>query len=102
MLPVAAPDGRMTARQMVLYCLALVSASLAPALLGAAGLLYITGALLLGLFFTLSAVRFWATRSVDCARSVLHSSLVYLPGLLLVLLADRAVGLFLLRSYTMT
>ena len=96
MLPVLDPDGATTSRQMVLYCLALVSASLAPALLGAAGLLYIAGALSLGLYFTLSAVRFWATRSVDCARSVLRASLVYLPGLLLVLLADRAVGLFLL------
>jgi heme O synthase-like polyprenyltransferase len=57
--------------------------------------LYITGALLLGLYFTLQAVRFQRARCVKHARRVLRASLVYLPGLLLVLLADRSLTLFL-------
>lgn len=98
MLSVHDDDGSMTARQMVLYCLALTSASLSPALLGAGGLLYVVGALLLGLYFTRSTLAFQADRSVALARRVLRASLLYLPGLLLALLLDRAVhALFLGR-----
>jgi len=91
MLPVMDPDGQMTARHMVLYCLALVAFSLAPALLGAGGLLYIAGALLLGAFFVRSTLRFRANHSIEQARSVLRASLLYLPGLLLVLVIDRTL-----------
>lgn len=91
MLPVLDPEGSTTARQMILYCLALVSTSLGPVLLGYAGLLYVVGALLLGVYFTLTAVRFHAHRSLGQARRVLRASLVYLPGLLVILLLDRSV-----------
>jgi heme o synthase len=93
MLPVIDPEGAATARQMVLYCLALVCASLGPILLGSGGLFYAGGALLLGLYFTARAAGFHAERSTRQARKVLRASLVYLPGLLLVLIADRAVNL---------
>src|SRR5439155_25142572 len=46
MLPVVEPDGRSTARQIVLYGLALIPVSLAPSLLGMTGRLYLAGALL--------------------------------------------------------
>jgi protoheme IX farnesyltransferase len=94
MLPAVDPDGRDTARQMVLYCLALMSASLAPALLGAAGLLYIVGALALGLFFLGFGLRFMAQPCHARAKSMLRSSLVYLPGLLFLLLLDRSITVF--------
>ena len=94
MLPVVDPDGAATARQMLLYCLALVCASLGPLLLGSGGWLYASGALALGLYFTARAAAFGARRSEGRARKVLRASLVYLPGLLLVLLADRTVNLF--------
>jgi protoheme IX farnesyltransferase len=91
MLPTVDRDGAMTARQMILYCLALVFTSLGPVLLGSAGLLYVAGALLLGAHFTSSAIRFRGHRSQERARRVLRASLVYLPGLLLALLADRSI-----------
>jgi protoheme IX farnesyltransferase len=91
MLPVVDPDGRMTARQMVAYTLALIPISLGPVLLDSAGPLYIGGALLLGLYFLWHALRFQASRSIEQARKVMRVSLVYLPGLLALLLLDRSV-----------
>jgi protoheme IX farnesyltransferase len=95
MLPTLDPDGAMTARQMMLYCLALVCASLGPALLGTVSGFYVAGALALGAYFTLAATRFSADRTAARARRVLRASLVYLPGLLLVLILDRSLNLIL-------
>ena len=47
MLPVIEPDGRSTARQAVIYALALLPVSLAPTLVGMAGPIYFAGALVL-------------------------------------------------------
>lgn len=91
MLPVADHGGAMTSRQMILYCLALVATSLGPVLLGSAGWLYVTGALLLGAYFARSTFRFGAAPSFERARKVLRASLVYLPGLLAALLLDRSI-----------
>jgi protoheme IX farnesyltransferase len=91
MLTVLDRDGRLTGRHMVSYCLALLPASLGPVLLGEAGLLYLGGSALLGLGFLASALKFQRLRSVRQARRVLRASLVYLPGLLALLLLDRAV-----------
>jgi protoheme IX farnesyltransferase len=91
MLPVVDPAGRMTARQMVAYTLALIPISLGPLLLASAGALYLGGALLLGLYFLWHALGFQASRSIEQARKVLRVSLVYLPGLLALLLLDRCV-----------
>ncbi len=91
MLPTVDPDGRLTARNMVTYCLALLPASMGPALLGEAGLVYLTGALALGLVFLASALGFRRRHSPRQARLVLWASLAYLPGLFALLLADRAL-----------
>jgi protoheme IX farnesyltransferase len=93
MLPVIESEGTVTARQMLLYCLALVCASLSPVLLGSAGLVYTIGAIVFGLHFTYSAARFFTDRSSPQARRVLRASLVYLPGLLVVLILDRSLNL---------
>jgi protoheme IX farnesyltransferase len=90
MLPVVDPTGRRTARQMVLYCLTLLPVSLAPVVLGDAGRIYLPGALLLGLVFLATTLRFWRTRSAVDARRVVRASLVYLPAVLALLLVDRA------------
>jgi protoheme IX farnesyltransferase len=89
MLSVYDPDGRITGRHMLLYCLALVPISLGPVLLYSAGPVYTLGALLLGMYFLTRAWQFSRARTVRAARRVLRASLVYLPGLLLVLLFDR-------------
>ena len=89
MLPVLEPDGRSTARQAVAYSAALVPASLAPAALGLAGMLYAIGALLLGVFFLALAVRFSVARTVPNARTLFFGSLLYLPALWALMIANR-------------
>jgi protoheme IX farnesyltransferase len=88
MLPVVDRGGGLTGRQMVGYCLALVPASLTPLVCGRAGLLYLTGALVLGVAFLLFALAFLRRPSLRHARGVLRASLVYLPLLLSLLLLD--------------
>jgi protoheme IX farnesyltransferase len=89
MLPAVDPLGRLTGRQMVLYCLALLSISLLPALRGSAGLLYFAGAGLLGLGFLAAAWGFMHAVSDARARRVLRASLFYLPALLTLLAIDQ-------------
>ncbi len=85
-LPAIEPDGASTARQSVLYTLALLVVSLVPTLLGMAGALYFFGALALGLAFLVSGVRF-ALRPESHARAsgLFRYSLLYLPVLCLLM-----------------
>jgi heme o synthase len=89
MLPVIEPDGRSTARQAVVYTAALLPLALAPTLAGMAGTVYFTGALLLTLAFLGMSVRFAATRSATDARLLFMASIVYLPLLWALMIADR-------------
>ncbi len=89
MLPVVEPDGRSTARQIVLYGLALIPVSLVPSILGMSGRIYLIGALLLGLYFLYSGVRVALERTVLRARNVLMVSVFYLPLIYGLMLLDR-------------
>jgi protoheme IX farnesyltransferase len=89
MLTVRDRHGLRTAQQMLLYGLTLVPVSLTPVLGGQAGPAYAGGALLLGAYFLRSILRFRRERSVPAARAVLRSSLIYLPALLMLLLASK-------------
>jgi protoheme IX farnesyltransferase len=89
MLPVVEPDCRSTARQIVLYGLALIPVSLAPAVLGMSGRIYLAGALALGLWFLYSGVRVAVDRTVLRARAVLVTSVLYLPLIYGLMLIDR-------------
>jgi protoheme IX farnesyltransferase len=89
MLPVVDEEGSFTARQMVLYALALVPASLMPVLLHAAGSAYFTAAMLLGLAFLSFAVSCATTRSRSDARKLFFASIIYLPLLLAALVMDK-------------
>jgi len=89
MLPVIEPDGRSTGRQSVLYAAALVPLSLAPKLMGLAGQVYFAGALALGVLFVALTVRFARTRSIGDARRVFFASIVYLPLIWALMIADK-------------
>lgn len=88
MLPVVDRQGTLTGRHMVIYCLALIPASLTPGVLGVAGPLYLGGALILGMGFLWSTLLFTQTHSQVQARKVLRASLLYLPALLALLILD--------------
>jgi len=88
-LPLMDPPGASTERQIVLTCLALVSVSLLPAVIGWTGPIYLLGALGLGLAFTGVGVEYAVAPSTRTARKVLLGSLLYLPLLLGLLAFDR-------------
>lgn len=89
MLPVVDPSGERTARQIMVYSVLLIPVSLVPRFLGMAGDLYFTGALLLSVMYLYAGVLVNRERSVFRARRVLLASIVYLPSLYCLLLADR-------------
>jgi protoheme IX farnesyltransferase len=89
MLPVVEPDCRSTARQMVLYGIALIPVSLLPVAFGMSGSIYLAGALGLGIWFLYSGVRVAIERSVTRARGVLMASVLYLPLIYGLMLFDR-------------
>ena len=89
-LPVEEPDGRSTALQMVNYAAALVPVSLLPTAIGIAGRIYFAGALVLGLAALALAIRFAQQHTPERARQLFYGSLIYLPVLWVLMLADRA------------
>jgi heme o synthase len=89
MLPVVEPDCKSTARQIVVFGLALIPVSLVPGFLGMSGRLYLLGALALGLYFLYSGVRVALDRTMVRARAVLLVSVIYLPLLYGLMLLDR-------------
>jgi protoheme IX farnesyltransferase len=90
MLPVVDPDCRSTARQIVLYGIALIPVSLVPAMLGMTGRIYLIGALILGLVYLYSGVRVAMERTLLRARAVLLTSVLYLPLIYGLMLLDRS------------
>jgi protoheme IX farnesyltransferase len=89
MLPVVQPSGEATARQIVLYSLALIPVSMAPSLLGMSGKIYFFGALALGLWYLYSGLRVAFDRTILRARAVLLVSVIYLPLIYGLMLLDR-------------
>ncbi|MHC4931432.1 MAG: heme o synthase [Planctomycetota bacterium] len=91
MLPILDRDGAATGRQAVLGSLALLPVSLLAVLWGLSGWAYLVGALLLGLLFLRRSIAFALDRSPAAARLLMRASLLYLPLLLVLMLADRIV-----------
>jgi protoheme IX farnesyltransferase len=89
MLPVVKPDGKATARRIVICSMLLIPASAAPAYLGMSGTVYLFGALALGLVFLYAGVRVAFERTRGRARQVLLASVLYLPALYGLMFLDR-------------
>jgi heme o synthase len=89
MLPVVEPDGKSTARRIMLYSIALIPISLMPKFLAMAGNIYLYGAIALGLVFLYYGMRIRTDRTRLQARRVLLASVVYLPLLFSLMLFDR-------------
>jgi protoheme IX farnesyltransferase len=89
MLPVVDADLSVTGRQIVLYAIALVPASIVPVTLGMAGMTYFVTAMLLGLAFLSFGISCATTGSRSDARKLFFSSILYLPLLLAGLMIDK-------------
>jgi heme o synthase len=84
------PDGNRTARQTVLYTIALLPVSLLPAVFHMTGWLYPAGALVLGGLFLAAGLSFFIDRARGRARRVFLASILYLPALLALLVIDKS------------
>jgi heme o synthase len=89
MLPVVDETGQRTARQIAIYALLLLPVSLLPTYLGMSGNLYLLGATLLSLTYLYYGCRTLFERTTYTARKVLMTSIVYLPLLYCLMVADR-------------
>jgi protoheme IX farnesyltransferase len=89
MLSVNDPEGGSTARQALLYALALLPVSMMPSAIGITGRVYLVGAVVLGAVFLVAAWRFARAPSHPSARKLLLASVLYLPAVLGVAVADH-------------
>lgn len=89
MLPLGGHAPRVVGILAAGYSLVLLPLSLAPSACGLAGRGYAAAAIVLGLGYVVAAMRFAACESVLTARSLLATSLVYLPVLLAALVWDN-------------
>ncbi len=89
MLPAVEPDGRITFRQIVMFSIMLLPASLAPFFFAQTGFVYLIGASILGLWFLWASVRTAMAKSNESARSLLMVSVIYLPLLFLLMVVDK-------------
>lgn len=88
-LPVEEPDGASTSRQTVTYAAVLIPVTLLPTVVGLAGGVYLAGALVLGVALLTLATAFARDRTAPRARRLFLASLLYLPVLWVLMLADR-------------
>lgn len=91
MLPSRPGTGGMAGRQSFLYCAALLPLPLLPILRGEASLFYAMTASAVGLVFLAACWRFSLVENRANARRVLFASLVHLPLVILLALADGAL-----------
>jgi len=86
LLVVIDKTGDMTSRQILVYCCALVPASLMPTLIGFTGYIYFIGALIVSLTFLITGITFFRERSVRAARRMFYFSLFVISLLFLLLI----------------
>lgn len=89
MLPLVDPSGRLTCLVSVLYSAALLPIGLAATVMGVAGWTYAAGSCALAAGMGVMAVRLFLHPTEGRARQLFVASLIYLPLLLTLLLADR-------------
>jgi len=96
MLPVVQPDGKSTARRILIYSLLLVPVSLSPTFLGMSGRAYLIGAALLDVALLYVGWRLIvlhaplsAPRSKQRARQLLQATVFYLPLLFVLMMLSR-------------
>jgi protoheme IX farnesyltransferase len=89
MLSVIDEKGVATAKQALLYSVALLPLTLAPTVWGVAGKFYFLGAAALGLGFIASSMSLAVHRSKVYAKRLFLVSIIYLPMLGLLMVWDR-------------
>lgn len=91
MLTVLKNSRNLTGRQMMIYSAALLVISLIPSAIGLAGSVYFIGAFVAGLMFLGINILMANTTTNVNARRALWASIVYLPVVLILMMADKIV-----------
>jgi protoheme IX farnesyltransferase len=89
MLTVVDPNGTRTGMQILSHTLLLLPVSLAPSLFGLTGKIYFWGALILSLLFLASAISASFSKNISTSRKLFFASILYLPLLLILMVADK-------------
>lgn len=89
MLPVIEPDGKITARQIVLFTIMMVPVSVAPFFLGISGVISLIVGSVLGIWFLVESIRTARSRTGESARRLLLVSVLYLPLIFAVLVLNK-------------
>lgn len=89
MLPPKDVEGRFTGREILAFTLALLPISVLPVLLGQAGVIYLIGALVLGITFLVYGTRMALYRTKAMARRLVLASIVYLPLVFALMMANK-------------
>ena len=89
MLPAVDPEGFRTGWQAVSHTMGLLVVSLLPVVFRMAGMVYLIGALALGLAFLAFAFRFSRQLTLPRARQLFLVSIIYLPLLLGLMVLDK-------------
>jgi protoheme IX farnesyltransferase len=87
MLPVVAGVAE-TKRQILLWTLVMIAVTILPVASGAAGMLYLVSALVLGAVFLYLAWRLYRDPAIAWARATFHYSLLYLALIFVALAVD--------------
>jgi heme o synthase len=85
MLPVIEPEGKITARQIVAFAVILLPVSIAAYFVHLAGVVYLIGAVILGLWFLYESIKMARLKTDAQARKLLRVSVIYLPLIYLLL-----------------
>jgi heme o synthase len=85
MLPVIEPEGKITARQIVAFAVILLPISISAYFVNLAGVVYLVGAIVLGLWFLFESVKMARLKTDAQARKLLRVSVIYLPLVYLLL-----------------
>jgi protoheme IX farnesyltransferase len=79
MLPTLEKDGRITARQIVMFTILMIPVSFAPFFIGMSGIYYLIGAGILGGWFLWASVQAARFKTIEKSRRLLLVSVLYLP-----------------------
>ena len=79
MLPALEKDGKITARQIMLFTILMIPVSLAPFFIGMSGIYYLVGASVLGVWFLWASIQAARFKTIEKSRRLLLVSVLYLP-----------------------
>jgi protoheme IX farnesyltransferase len=89
MLPAIEPDGKITARQIVLFSLMLLPTSLAPFFFSLCGWVFLIGGAILGLWMLYASIVAARAKTDAANKKLLLVSVIYLPLLFILMVADK-------------